>query len=174
MESLCKVLHVFLKRSEVKNLSDRFHCHFKTFWITVPEVVLSQGASLSLWSPFPLLHVPALITLVFLLNLVVCLALAPCNSWALLCWGGARQQFSQPYAWLYARGAVDAVGPPHVSELLHSTTDRTLWESGITAVNMYPCHLTAPATGDTGSCADHGYCCGWQHQNMNHSTGPAY
>lgn len=63
-----------------------------------------------------------------------------------------------------------AVGPPHISELLGSTTARALWDSGVTGTKLYPCHLTAPVTGDS---ADHRYCCGWQDLNVNHGTGPA-
>lgn len=123
-------------------------------------MVLSQTASLSVGSPFPLLHVAAWLTLVTLLNSVIFLALAPPHSWALLCWSGVQQQLSQPCAWLYARGAAGAVGPHHVSELLLIATVRALWESGATGIKLYSCCLAAPATGDTGSCADHRFCLG--------------
>lgn len=95
--------------------------------------------------------------LVSLLNLMAYLALASPNSRALLSWSGVQQQLSHACTLLYARGAAGVVGPPLVSELLDSPTVRTLWESGVTGIKLYPCHLTAPMSGDIGSWAGHRY-----------------
>lgn len=55
-------------------------------------MVLSQRAFLSMWSPFPFLHIPAWLTLVTGLNLVVYLALAPPNSWDVVSWSPTAAQ----------------------------------------------------------------------------------